>query len=231
MLLHLANVFDYVEPSSGQIIELHHRICRNPHWLPISFEELYAESRLVETQFGLIKGADGPAFVSYLSWHALAHVNFRLKWFADLGRVLALTGAKSCQQRVSGDRRAFAGRPAEVVDCVLSMLRQSPRADRTWQRELDWILRDMEAAIDKPIPRSLAKLRPELASLGLLMRLATNWRSRANELLFTLSDPRDVYALGLGPRYAPVYALAGPVLAIRRRLARGAVIAPSVHAG
>ena len=36
-----------------------------------------------------------------------------------------------------------------------------------------------------------------------------------------IADPRDAVTLRLSPRFAPVYALAGPLLALRRFMKRG----------
>ena len=68
--------------------------------------------------------------------------------------------------------------------------------------------------------RSLARIPEELAYTKLHARLADSPRAARYFALRLLADPRDALVLRLGPRFAPLYALAGPFLAIWRRLSR-----------
>ncbi len=221
MFLHLANVFDYVSPVSGQLVELHHRITLNPAWMPGGFAELHAASIEIETARGPIRGLDGPCLVSYLCWHAFAHFGFRLKWFCDIVRALRRTGAGSCAA-LCPPGQGFAPGPLALADALVGAILPAidgsgaSAAPAAWERHANRILADMEHPAGLPTARSLALLPGELAFRLFLMRLSPGWRGKGYELLRATSDPRDVAVLGLGRRHAALYALAGPFLAIRR---------------
>jgi len=52
------------------------------------------------------------------------------------------------------------------------------------------------------------------------MRLLPGPRARARQLLLALSDRRDALTLQWGPRLAIVYGLLGPVLSLKRSIAK-----------
>lgn len=227
MFLLLANVFDYASPVSGQLVELHHRITLNPAWMPGGFDELHAASAEIGTARGAIRGLDGPHLVSYLCWHAFAHFGFRLKWFCDIVRALRRAGAGSCAALCPAGE-GFAQGPLALADALIGAIlpaiegKRAMAAPDAWRGDANRILADMERPANLPTARSLALLPGELAFRLFLMRLSPGWRGKGYELLRATSDPRDVAVLGLGKRYAALYALAGPFLAIRRfLLARG----------
>ena len=68
--------------------------------------------------------------------------------------------------------------------------------------------------------RTFSRLPLEFANLSLVVRRLPGWRARGYALLQALSDPRDASTLQLGPRFAVLYGLAGPMLALSRYLAR-----------
>lgn len=160
MLLHLANVFNYVSPASGMLIELHHRPTLNPHWLTASFDELHAESMIIETDSGPVRGLAGPLLLAYLCWHALGHIGYRLKWFCDIG--LALRHMSIQDQTIA---LQHARRPVEMAGEVLAALAPAARGTghdkgkSLWQRDALRIVRDMENV--SAMPARLAKSRTE----------------------------------------------------------------------
>lgn len=227
MFLLLANVFDYVHPRNGQLVELHHRITLNPHWTPAGFDELYRTSALVETAQGPIRGLDGAQLVSYLCWHAFAHAGFRVKWFCDIVRALRRTGA-STGAALCPAGSGFPQKHIELADVLVAVIRSqalgqqaptpgpAPAAAARWRHQVQRIIADMEAPHDLPTERSLALLPGEVAFRLFLARLSPGAKGKGYELLRATSDPRDVGLLGLGVRFAPLYVLIGPLLAIRR---------------
>lgn len=227
MFLLLANVFDYASPVSGQLVELHHRITLNPSWMPGGFDELYGASVEIETARGPIRGLDGSYLVSYLCWHAFAHFGFRMKWFCDIVRALQRAGAGSCAALCPAEE-GFAQGPLALADALIGAILPAIEGARATaapdglRDHANRILADMEHPTNLPTARSLALLPGELAFRLFLMRLSPGWRGKGYELLRATSDPRDVAVLRLGKRFAALYALAGPLLAIRRFvLARG----------
>lgn len=219
MRLLLQNAGDFIVPHSGQLVELHHRICRNPYWLSAPFDALLGQSVVLETAYGPIRSLTGPVLLNYLCWHALAHLGYRLKWFCDLARALRHFAAPGC---VAFAEAGGAVRHLELADAVLARLLPGvdggmvPAAKPCWNRRAAAIVADLEDPRDIPTQRSLAGLPAELAFRLFLARLAPGGRARAFELLDLTSDPRDAAVLGLGPRFAPLYAALGPFLALRR---------------
>ncbi|MEP6867920.1 MAG: nucleotidyltransferase family protein [Novosphingobium sp.] len=220
----LANVFNYLSPNTGLVIELHHRITLNPHWLPVSFARLYEASVEIETRSGVIRGLDGPLLVYYLGLHALAHHGYRLKWFCDIARALRRAGAERCAELIAGQNPPLAAFPAELVDNVLAAINaalgEAPSAPHLMQAAAGRILSDMEDPVDLPSSRSLSGLWVELRFLRFLMRLSPGLRGKGVQFLLTASDPRDVSALGLSARFAPIYSVLGPLLAVWRGVRR-----------
>jgi hypothetical protein len=231
----LANVFDYTSPQSGQLVELHHRITLNPSWVTADFDELHSASVEVRTTHGSIRGLDGPHLVSYLCWHAFAHFGFRLKWFCDIVRALRQSEAASCSGLVTGAEK-FAQAPLELADTLLAAILPAAGGKRPvatsgrWARHANRILADMENPTDMPSSRSFALLTREFGFRLFLMRLSPGWRGKGYELLRAVADPRDVSILRLGKRFAPIYALTGPFLALRRlALSRADTHGPHLH--
>lgn len=235
MFMQLANVFNYVHPDTRQLIELHYRIALNPHWLPVPFASLFGESERIETRFGSFRGLAGDPMLSYLCWHALSHGDYRLKWFGDLARALRRAGQTSLAACLLRDARPLERNPALLADAALHALTGGAlgaAAPARWNAATAHVIADMDAARDTPVKRSLARLPRELANMRFVMRLSSNWRGKSYGLLRGLCDPRDVAVLGLGLRWAPLYGLAGPFLAVRRFLRRRAAGAEGYrHAG
>jgi hypothetical protein len=223
MFLHLANVFTYVARGTGLLVELHHRISLNPHWLPSSFEALHAGSVEVDTASGPVRGLDGPLAVSYLVWHALGHDGYRLKWFCDIARALRRAQAKSCAGYLAGEVEQTSVLPLRIADEVISALLSGVGdADAApIGADAARVLADMERPAGLGRRRSLAALSAEFTNLRFLLRLSPNGPARRYQLLRTLCDPRDVAALRLPRRFTPLYAALGPALALRRLLTRG----------
>jgi len=221
MVLRLANAFNYLHPHTGQLVELHHRMTLNPWCLPADFDELHGLAVPVETPLGPVRGLDGPLFYAYLCWHALGHFDFRLKWIADLAGMLGRTGEARGSAYAARDARIARFPAVDLCDELLAALGGTQgKPARAWSTQVARILAGMERARDMPMRRSLASLPAELANLRFIRRLAPNRRSRGYELLRLLSDPRDARLLGLGPAFAPLYGLLGPLLSLWRGLRR-----------
>jgi hypothetical protein len=221
MLLHLANVFTYLAPATGQSIELHHRISLNPHWLPVSFATLFERSVEINTAAGAVRGLDGPLHVSYLTWHALGHAGFRLKWFCDIVRALRRGGAASCTEYLADEPCQTTARPLQVVDRVIAALGYGPSPpDGGGAHEAARIVADLEAAAPIQTGRSLATLGEDLGHLRFQFGVSPGPAAKGYFVLRAVSDPRDVYALRLSRRFLPLYAALGPFMAVSRLIRR-----------
>lgn len=231
MFFLLANVLEYICPQTGQLIELHHRITLNPSWMPSGFDALYAGSAEIDTGQGIIRGIDGPDLLAYLSWHAFSHMGFRLKWFCDIVRARRRVGAATCSE-MCHPQSGYAPHPIALIDALLETLlpavegKQAIVRPGPWHHHVKRIVADMEDPTDIPTARTFSQLAGEIGFRSFLMRLSPGWRGKGYELLRALSDPRDVSALGLSKRFAPLYMIAGPFLALgrlaRRQKAHGA---------
>lgn len=224
MFLLLANVFDYVHPVSGQLLELHFRPTLNPAWLPTRFADLRAEAVSVATPRGELETIGGARLVAYLCWHSFAHAGFRMKWFCDVARALRLTGASGCA-RLCPAEAGFAQGPLELADALAATIAHaldpaSPAPTGAHAAEVRRIVADMEAPHELPTGRTLATLGAELRFRRFLVGLSPGWRGKAYEVLRATADPRDVRVLRLGPAFAPLYVLAGPFLALGRLVVR-----------
>jgi hypothetical protein len=224
MQLLQANVFDYTAPGNGQLIELHHRLTLNPRWVPDSFEVLHARSVEIMTQRGGFRGLGSVDQVRYLCWHAFAHDGFRLKWIGDIGRALRHADAPNCLALSRGP-----GDPAQpalaLADHLLAIFdpRHYQTVDPVPGAQLHRIGR-IVAGIEDPgaLPegRELAGLGRELRYRLFLFGISPGLVGKAFELLRATSDPRDSLVLGLGRRWAWLYVMLGPWLALARFLRR-----------
>lgn len=220
MFLLLQKDFNYLEPLTGHQIELHFRLLGNPHCIPAKFEDLAAQSRLVETGSGAVRGLDGATFLAYLCWHALGHTDFRLHWIRDLTRMVRYLGASSCGDVVRSSVFASSAiRPAELCDALLAAF-SGAGIDPRWNAAVQTAIGSMERAQDTPTMRSFSRFGAEIADLRFIIGLCSSWWAKAHVLLQFLCDPRDVAFLKLGRRFTPLYALFGPLLALRRFVVR-----------
>jgi len=232
MFFRLANVFDYRGAVLDEVVELHGRATLNPHALPVSFAELEAASVAVETGHGTVRTLGGPLQVQYLCQHSLLQLPHRLKWFGDIARALRLAGESDCAAFVASYPKPLPLRPALFTGRLLrqsdlAIEQTAARGPARPSRDFVRIVRVMERGEDFPTARTFARLPHELRHLLFVLRLTPGWRGKAYEFLRALSDPRDAVSLRLGPRFAVVYALAGPILALRRFIRRsGAGTAP-----
>ena len=228
MLLLLANTFSYRHAHTDLFVELHHRVALNPYWLPFAFDEFYGQSKVIETADGTMRGLDGPLLLAYLCWHALGHIGYRVKWFGDVARTLRHIASDRCGGGVDvAARYPSSARPIDLACGVVGVLyglagtpSDSSLVDISLRPEVARILGELERPVEMPTTRSLRRLRDEYSNVRFLMRLSSDARCKAYQVFRSASDPRDIAILGLGKKWVPVYALAGPPLAVWRFLTR-----------
>lgn len=226
MLLLLANTFSYSHAHSDLVVDLHHRIAPNPYWLPFTFDEFYAQSKVVETGEGNMRGLDGPLLLGYLCWHALGHIGYRFKWFGDVARMLRHIASDSRGDIAIAVRYPSLARSIDLACEVVASLYETVAESHTsstgvaCQSDVARILDGLERPFEIAGTRNIRRLAMEWSWVRFLMRLSPDRRSKAYQLLRTASDPRDVTTLGLGKRWLIVYAFAGPPLAAWRFVRR-----------
>ena len=223
MLLHLAYAFTYVHSGNGLVVELHHRLTSNPYWLPISFPEILAETGEISLPNGVIRGLDGGLLLAYLAWHALGHMEYRVKWFGDFVRAL-LRADPTSPGLLDRSEQLGATRAVQLAWSVADRLygserlgrRFGPAAKGTLGSELARVVGGLERAEATPITRSFSRLPAELSFVRFLSYLAIDHRAPTFQILRELSDPRDAVTLGLGIHWRWLYAIAGPFFACAR---------------
>jgi hypothetical protein len=227
MLLLLANTFAYRHARTDLFVELHHRIALNPYWLPFTFDEFYGQSKVIGTADGTMRGLDGPLLLAYLCWHALGHIGYRVKWFGDVARTLRRIASDNRGDVAARARYPGSARPIDLACAVVEALYQlagtpsyMSAVDIAWRSEVARILGALERPVEMPTTRSLRRLTDEWSNVRFQMRLSSDVRCKAYQVLRSASDPRDIATLGLGKEWVIAYALAGPPLAAWRLLTR-----------
>jgi hypothetical protein len=179
----------------------------------------------VETGHGAVKTLGGPLQMQYLCQHVLTQLPHRLKWFGDIARALRLSGQSSCAAYVASYPRSLPLGPARLTDDLLRDFELAVAGTiagaAAGGSDFTRIVAAMERAEGISVARTWSRVPLELRHLLFVLRLTQGWRGKANELVLALADPRDAVSLRLSPRFAAVYALAGPLLALRRFLRRG----------
>ncbi|MCB2063015.1 MAG: nucleotidyltransferase family protein [Novosphingobium sp.] len=210
--------YQYVSADSAHYVELHFRLTLNPHVLAMPFDALCAQSVEVDAGFGAMRVFDGPLLLGYLAWHALADINQKLKWFADVAwarrRIEAADTAISSPPFSPG----VPPRAVALVEQVNSLLVGDAAVGGSG--EALRICREMDRAGVTARRRTLARMPREVFFIAFQMRQVTGWRARLWFVWRALVDPRDVLALGGRELPAGAQALTGPFLAIWRYLRR-----------
>ena len=227
MLLLLANTFGYRHARTDLFVELHHRIALNPYWLPFTFDEFYGCSKVIETADGTMRSLDGPLLLAYLCWHALGHIGYRIKWFGDVARTLRHIASDNRGDVAVAAPYAGSARPIDLTCGVVASLYEfagtpslKSSVDIAWRPEVARILGALERPVEMPTTRSLGRLTEEWSNVRFLMRLSSDARCKAYQVLRSASDPRDIATLGLEKKWVIAYAMAGPPLAALRFLTR-----------
>jgi hypothetical protein len=156
--------------------------------------------------------------LGYLAWHALADIDVKLKWFADVAwarRRLETQGMASGTPARACD---FPSRPIALVGQVNSLLIGDVVVPGS--EEAARLCRDMDRARSVGRSRTLARLPRELSFVAFQMRQVSGWRARLWYVWHALADPRDALVLGGRELPALIYALIGPFLALWRYLRR-----------
>lgn len=228
MARHLLHAYEYVH-ESGHKVELHHRLLADPYRLAMPFDRLLRNSEAIAIGDGAMRGLGLVDDFLYCCCHAANHAFFRLKWLADVHRIVALLGAEG-----------FLGeavREARRSGCLPHVLLSLRLLGRLRAREIEVEGCEAEARrADRLVPYALRALAGEARDEGRLrlidvgedlremlygMRLAPDARSRRFKALQHLANHEDLSSLRLGADWAWVYAVLGRPLALKRWIARG----------
>jgi hypothetical protein len=200
---------DLILRRGAILVELHQRLTRTLHRLPLSFDELYTGRQGV-----MLGGRDmpipGPAHLAlYLFVHGASHGWERLAWLADLATLCRNeeTAARLVRQlRELGMERA-AGQAFALMRDLLDL---SPPPDLSVPARASWLTRRL-AAGHVGQGHGSAWLLHNLGKRWRCWRLRRGLAALGHELAADLANPVDQAYFNLPRRLAWLYPLLRPV--------------------
>lgn len=226
-------VKDRLFTGPGGVLELHHRLTRNPHLLPSDFDRLRANAAKVEIGGRRFAALGDEDLLIYLCVHAHLHRWRCLKWVCD---VAALAGSMSGDQfRASVERcRRLNTRLQPALATALTLcrrhlhvkppaieglspggagaMREARHARRLWNRP----------AADAGLRRGFPRWMEEMRFAGAM----APWRGLAHELARLCIAPYQFDRIDLPDRLFFLYVPLRPILHLLARLDRARSKAP-----
>ncbi len=228
VLLSLTNDRTYLRHGDGVQLDLHWRLNKAETLLPWRVKDLLAEAKPLSVGKGSVMVMPLHKQFIYLCTHGAKHKWFRLKWLADIDRMLCVLTESDCRAI-----RAEAEELGVWSMMAASLLTYEAIYGKTCSRAFGLSRvsagekRLAQAMQERAAESRLPKMSFRLVDLPMVARIF--WQSftlKASlkykaEVIFTwLTDPRDIAVLRLPKRWLAIYALLGPVLALRRICAR-----------
>ena len=208
-------------------VELHYRLFPNPYLLPMSFAELYDRSVPLSLGHAKVRVFKPDALLNYLVIHGAKHGWFRLKWLADLDKIVPAMSDAEFQQATDFAARAGCERLlATSLNLLHRIYGSAPTRTRAPQFAFDVdekLLAKMLIQLRRSEVRTafrLKDLRHWLDSITLDFALRRSWRYRLRQIELLLIDPRDIETFRLSSRWRPVYFVVGPFAKMLRSVAR-----------
>jgi len=217
-----------VRPDDGSQLDLHWKFDPVGNWLPWDFNGLIQPPSTITLGNVEVPVLSPQRQFAYLCVHGAKHAWFRLKWLADVVRILpTLSDGDLCKVRDQAKRDgtwAMIATSLQLVENTYgyplpAVLRREVLAN-THPSMLAYMQKAMTAS-----PLDLASVRiKDLVRVSLAFRhrlsLRTDLSYKLNAVTRRLADVRDIQTLGLPRRWIWIYVLLGPFLAIGRVLAR-----------
>lgn len=226
MARYLLHAFEYVH-ASGHKVELHHRLLADPYRLAEPFERLMRASQSITIGDGAVRGLGTVDDFLYCCCHAANHAYFRLKWLADIDRMLARLGEKGLGQAIEQARVAGAVRHVLLSLLVLGRLQGRSIELPGWEAEsrgveglVAYALQALSGEARDSGRLRLADVGEDMREMLYGMRLAPDARSRRFKALQHLANHEDLSSLKLDARWAWAYAVLGRPLALKRWILR-----------
>jgi Uncharacterised nucleotidyltransferase len=223
-------------PEFGNL-ELHWRLADDPSQFRLAPEQILANADTIKIGSASVRVMSDPDLLLYLCDHGARHGWSRLKWLADLPRVLA-HGAWDWPQ-VLGRARQLGCYQSLVLGLALcrDLFGWSPPAELSTaiarSRRLTLALRLMRHSWDAPAPTNAVPfaqvVRQVLRELALNVLLTSSPRSVLYQLWRYLLSPNDLRVLRLPDRWFGLYYLMRPALILARRASGGHKSTPPTH--
>jgi len=225
MARHLCNAFEFYDAARGMKVELHHRLLRDPHLMPVPFDDLVARASHVATGGSTLRCLGPGDLGVYLCCHAAEDAFFRLKWLVDIARLVDLS-ADQGRAMLARSRELKAERHVILSLLMLELLtgRPMPATLENWRQSLLPLAEGARLAIERRDRGSarygFADIPDDLRQLAYSLRLSQGTPSRGFKALQFLCNHEDLSTLKLGVEWRLLYALLGRPLALRRWLGR-----------
>ncbi len=230
VLLSLTNDRTYLRTEDGVQLDLHWRLNKAQSFLPWRVEDLLAEARPLSVGKASVQVLPLDKQFIYLCTHGAKHGWFRLKWLADIDRMLGfLTEDDCCAIRAEAEELGvWTMIAASLLTYEAIYGKTCSRAfglSRVSAGEKRLAIAMQERAGESRVPKMSFRIcdLPTVARIfWQSFTLKTSPKYKAEVIFTWLTDPRDIAVLRLSKRWLVIYALLGPVLALRRICAREA---------
>lgn len=208
-------------------VELHYRLFPNPHLLPMSFKDLYDRSLPLSIGQAELRVFKPDTLLNYLVIHGAGHGWFRLKWLADLDRIVTAMSDAEFQQSVDLAARIGCKR---LLATSLRLLHHTHRSTPMRTLAPCLVADDDEKLLAKMIiqlqrseirtPYRLKDLRHWLDNIELGFALHRSWRYRFRQAERFLINLHDIKTLRLSSRWRALYYMIGPFAKLFRLTSR-----------
>lgn len=222
MARHLLHAFEYAH-ADGHKVELHHRLLADPYRLAHSFDRLMSASERIPIGDGCLRGLGPIDDFLYCCCHAANHAFFRLKWIADVGRMVDRLGESGLSEAIGQARSSGCERHVVLSLLVLGRLQGkaiglpgSEAEARRVEGLVPYAIRAITGEARDSGRLRLADVGEDLREMIYGVRLAPDARSRRFKALQHLANHEDLSSLQLGAGWAWTYAILGRPLALKR---------------
>jgi hypothetical protein len=206
MLMPLRRDFGYLHEVTGQQLELHWRLCLNPHLMDESTAMTSSRVVSLSETTGLRTLGEDDLFV-YLCVHGALHWWYELRWLSDISALLSAAPGGAAQRLNHAAKVRGAGRPVAQALLLCRNLLQTPLPDPLIKElgespRVRWLQGTALSAmtVDQDERRPLdVRFGTTRGSLSALL-LGQNWRYRVTELRNLLTNQSDVLAVPLPRR-------------------------------
>lgn len=219
----LASDIAYRRASDGVQLELHWRLDRNPYLLNRDFDAMRALTTHIPLAGAKVPVLETPAQLTYLICHGAKHAWFRLKWLADIYRMLdVLTDEQSDRiARMSqrdGTMRMVAT-SLQLIRTVYDIPTDKFATEQMIPHEDPQLLDHMLRSIEAPAKHDGIRFKDLgnlLKSTRYLINLRSDIRYKRSVVMLLLADVRDIRNIQLSRKWLWLYILLGPCLAAVR---------------
>lgn len=213
----------YGRSRDGVSLDLHWHINSNPHLLNWQFDTVQRFTTSLPIGDTSVSVLETPAQMLYLCCHGAIHAWFRLKWLADIYRMLRALTDEQANQVVQMSQRDGTLRMIATSLRLLEITYNAPIGkfpkEYLRQHENKHLLSHMLKSIDSPALHNnirLKNLGALLREYRYLLRLRSDIAHKSSVLWRALADVRDIQTIRLSRKWLWLYVVLGPWLKVIR---------------